>query len=175
MVREQARAIYCRASIEDGNVLTGTVVRYSDTATLPFGREQIQAKAFSPIDDVILNRQHNRKVPLARTSGGGLELVDTDTELRLRATLPDTTEALDALKLVSANVLRGFSVEFYAQQERLAGDVVVVEKARLVGIALVDSPAYPQSQVDRERRMREDQRTLARQWSRLDLIYSGAI
>ena len=176
MAREtQARAIYCRASIEDGNVLTGTVVRYSDTATLPFGKEQIEAKAFQPIGDVILNRQHDRRVPLARTNGGGLELIDSDVELRLRANLVDTVDGLDVLKLVRANVLRGFSVEFQALQERLSGDVVVVEKAVLRGIGLVDEPAYPQSHVDRERRMREDSKDLARSWNRLSLVYSGVV
>lgn len=169
----QKRAIYCRAALE-GSTLKGTVVRYGDIATLPFGRERISPGAFAPIQDVILNRQHQRDKPLARTDGG-LVLRDSPASLELEATLPDTTEALDALKLVRSNVLRGFSVEFVALQERLDNDVVVVERGRLVGIGLVDSPAYPQSQVEREKRMREDHNELAMQWSRLDLVFSGAI
>ena len=73
--------------------LTGTAVRYGDTAALPWGgTERIEAGAFQPIGDVILNASHDRGRPLART-GAGLELVDGRDALRMTATLPETREA----------------------------------------------------------------------------------
>ena len=47
--------------------------------------------------------------------GGGLELVDTETELTIRAELPETSESNDVLELVRSGVLRGLSIEFSAQ------------------------------------------------------------
>ena len=49
-------------------------------------REEFQAGAFGSVSalDVILNRQHDRRMPLARTGGGGLVLTDsTASALRL--------------------------------------------------------------------------------------------
>ena len=96
---------------------------------------------------MILNVQHERGRPIARTEGGGLELSDSDTELKVRADLPATREADDALELVRKKVLRGLSVEFRALKESLSGGVRVIKKARLLGVGLVDRPAYPQSSV----------------------------
>ena len=56
--------------------LSGVAIRYGDTATTPWGKERFSPGAFAPIGDVLLNAQHQRTVPLARTDGGGLTLVD---------------------------------------------------------------------------------------------------
>ena len=144
-----------------GRMLEGAALVYSDEAVFPFGRERIAPGAFQPLRDVILNRQHDRKTPLAR-SGAGLELIDSPEELRVRATLPDTASATETLSLVRAKILRGLSIEFHALQERQDADLRIIEKARLVGIAVVDDPQYEQSIVSarhlEERRRR--QRTL---------------
>ena len=57
--------------------------------------------------DVILNVQHDRGRPIARTGGGGLELLDNSIELGIRATIPETRDGDDALKLVNKRILRG--------------------------------------------------------------------
>ena len=146
------RTIYCRAEIHPENELqlSGTVIRYGDVAVLPFGKEIIDAGAFGDVasSDVILNRQHDRGKPLARTGeGGGLALVDSPVELRLQADLPETDTAREAITLVRSGVLRGFSVEFRALSEYTRDRILHVESAQLVGVALVDRPAYPDSQV----------------------------
>ncbi len=151
-----------KRALEIGNIvgrtLEGTALRYGDTATIgPGVRETFQPGAFSPIEDVILNGHHDRTVPLARTGGGGLEITDTDNELRIRATLPKTSSADDVLMLVRSKVLRGLSIEFVAIAERLEGDLRIVERAHLSAVSVVDSPAYAESTV--EARARRDPRT----------------
>ena len=96
--------------------------------------------------------QHDRRRPLARTGGGGLELLDTPDSLQIRAELPHTREADDALELVRRRVLRGWSVEFEALEESQEADLRTVEVADLSGLGLVDRPAYRGAQVE----MRQD-------------------
>ena len=139
---------------QEGRRLLGTAIRYGEIATLPFGHERFEPGAFAPLSDVILNVQHDRGRPLARTGGGGLMLHDDPTELRIEASLPDTQVGNDTLSLVKAGVLRGLSIEFQATEERMDGNVRIVQRARLSGVAVVDSGAYPGSVVEARRRGR---------------------
>ena len=133
----------------DKRKLSGTAMRYGDEAELPWGggKERFDPGAFAPIEDVILNVQHDRTRPIARTSGGTLEIRDTGASMDIEAQLPETVDASDALENVRAGILRGFSVEFRPEKTRLDGDTIVVEKAVLRGIGLVDRPAYKKSLV----------------------------
>ena len=135
---------------QDGRVLVGTAIKYGDVATLPWGKEKFEPGAFGPVvhADVILNSQHDRQTPLARTGGGGLTLSDSPSALIIRADLPDTQAANDVLELVRKKVLRGLSIEFKATQERNENDLRIIERADLSGCAVVDSGAYPGSSVD---------------------------
>ena len=132
----------------DGRRLEGEAIVYGDIAFFPWGQERIEPGAFSPLGDVILNRQHDRKTPPARTGGGGLFLIDSPESLSIRAELPEGVAAADeALRLVRANILRGLSIEFFPQAERQSGDLRIIERAQLIGVAVVDSPQYEQSLV----------------------------
>ena len=137
-----------------GRTLEGVAVRYGDTATLPWGRERFEPGAFGDVaaSDVILNVAHDRSRPIARTGGAGLALVDTSERLAIRADVPPTQDGDDALALVRAGVLRGLSVEFRAVAERIEGGVRVIERAVLSAIGIVDTPAYPASEVEARRR-----------------------
>lgn len=143
----ERRVVELRAG-PDGRGLSGVAVRYGDVA--PGFSERFEAGAFGDdvgAADVVLNVQHVRSRPLARTGGGGLSLVDGPDALRMAVSLPVTREADDVLSLVRAGVLRGLSVEFRAIAEREEGGVRVIERAALSGLAVVDRPAYPASTV----------------------------
>ena len=130
---------------QEGRTLIGTAISYGDIARLPFGSERFTPGAFGDLSkaDAILNVQHDRAKPLARTQGGGLYLEDSSEALRIRAEIPDTRDGEDALKLVAKRVLRGLSLEFRATKESMDdGNVRVVEQAILLGVGLVDRPAY---------------------------------
>ena len=134
-----------------GRRISGTAIRYGETAQMPFGRERFLPGAFGDLSaaDVVLNFQHQRDRPIARTGGGGLELVDTAESLTIRAELPsDCTDASDCLSLVRAGVLRGLSIEFHARQESMEQQTRVIERALLVRIGVVDEPAYPGAVVE---------------------------
>ena len=134
----------------EGRILSGQGIVYGDVARVGARAERFLPGALGADVgglDVLLNVQHIRSKMLARTGGGGLTLTDTATALEVRAELPETRESSDALELVEAKILRGFSLEFVALQERMEGPTRVIVSARLAGLALVDRPAYPASKV----------------------------
>ena len=134
-----------------GRELVGTLMRYGDLSThnMSGSPERMEAGVFGDIgnSDVILNFQHDRRRPLARTGGGGLVLTDSAESLEIAATLPNTRDADDALELVREGVLRGFSSEFYTRRSRRDGNTNVIQAAHLPRVGLVDEPAYPDSLV----------------------------
>ena len=145
----ERRYVELRADSE-GRRLSGVGVRYGDVARLPWGRERIVAGAFAPLGDVILNASHERAAPLARV-GAGLTLDDTAERLAFSAELPATRAADDVLELVRAGVMRGASVEMRVTAERFEAGVRVIERATLAAIGVVDTPAYPASEVEARR------------------------
>ena len=131
-------------------LLEGTALVYGDVARTRSGEETFEAGAFGNVSglDLLLNVQHNRQRPLARTDGGGLVLTDSPERLEISATLPATREADDALELVVTRVLRSLSIEFLATREVRQGIRRIIRAAHLGGIGLVDRGAYPQSTVE---------------------------
>ena len=131
----------------EGRRLTGTAIRYANEARMPWGRERFAVAAFAPLGDVLMNAQHDRRTPLART-GAGLTMTDTAEALRFDADLPATRAADDVLELVRTGVLRGASIEFESTRERMESDLRVIERATLKGVSIVDTPAYSDSEIE---------------------------
>ena len=149
---------YAELDRPHGRTLSGVAIRYGDLATIrhPVTRElmqdRIEAGAFGDLTraDVTLDLQHDRRRLLSRT-GSGLAFENSGSELRMTATLPETRDADDALELVRSGVLRGLSVEFHTRSERRDHGVRVIQRAHLVSIGVVDSPAYKGSLVEARR------------------------
>ena len=133
--------------------IEGVAIRFGDVATLPWGRERIEAGALTA-DDVILNLQHNRSMPLARTGGGGMEISQNDENLSFMAKMPGTTTGKDAQILLEKGILRGASLEFSVEKSRFEDDLEIIEKGKVYGIGLVDRPAYPDSVIKSMRSLR---------------------
>lgn len=129
----------------DGDTISGPLMVYGDEARFGDWRETFVPGSLRH-DDVIANLQHDRSRPVART-GAGLVLADGAAELRATITLPDTAYAREARELVNAKILRGFSIEFRAENEEWQGQTRIVREAELLGFALVDRPAYPASAI----------------------------
>ena len=129
---------------------------YGDTADLPWGRERFEPGAFGTLSraDVVLDMQHDRTKPLARTGGSGLSLDDSDVRLEINATITETPTGDEALQLVKDRILRGLSVLFRPTEWRIEdGDIFVVEKADLLAIGVVDKPAYKKATINNYRAM----------------------
>ena len=125
----------------DGRVLTGLALPFEVEGRVGTMRERFARGSVTTSGDAVLNRQHQRHLALAREPQT-LTFEVTEAGLLMRATLPETREADDVLALVTARVLRGLSVEFVANRERMEGGVRVVEAAVIRGLAVVDSGAY---------------------------------
>ena len=124
--------------------IEGTVVRYGSFAELGGGLRERFAPGSILHSDVIANIQHERSKPVART-GAGLTLADSPAELRASIAMPDTAYGREARELVKAGILRGLSMEFLTRQESWEGSERTILSADLVGIGIVDRPAYPDS------------------------------
>ena len=144
----ERRYFELRADV-DQRLLEGTALQYGDVARVDGGEESFEAGAFTDVSkaDLLLNFQHERSRPLARTGGGGLVLTDSPERLEISATLPNTREADDALELVRAGVMRGLSIEYLGLRRRREGVRSVITSARLGGLGLVDIPAYKASTI----------------------------
>ena len=144
-----------RSGSDESLKIEGVVVHYGEiTSRTHLGKERIEAGAFGNVEsaDVVLNRQHDRGKPLARTGRGGLQLIDSNTELRAVAKMPATQEARDAWKLVDSGILQGFSVEMRVSSESVVDGIRVITGAQLVGLGLVDTPAYKLSRAKTQSR-----------------------
>ena len=132
----------------EGSKLSGVVIKYGDFAEMFGEKETILPAAFGDLSkaDVILNRQHQRTAPLARTPET-LRLMNAGDTLTMEADLPDTEMARETLTLVKSGVLRGLSIEFLVKDQEIEGDIRIIKAAELRGIGVVDTPAYPNSKV----------------------------
>ena len=138
-------------------VVTGTIIRYGDRATFPWGTEEFKPGAFTGnyMLPIYANRMHLREEPLAamdtlvELEGAHLRIDDNDERMFAEITLPDTTHGRNVAVEVSPSVrlLRGLSLEFRSIEDTVNEDTAhrVISKARLFGFGVVDRPAYPGS------------------------------
>ena len=132
-------------------VVSGPVVIYGDVARTRRGPELVHPGAFLGTTDPALpvNVQHGLQAAerIASVSDGLLTFRDTPTALNAFLRLPDTQMGRTAAAGVQAGQLRGWSAEFVPLIERAENGVNAVYRALLVGLGLVDVPAYPGSLV----------------------------
>ena len=141
-----------RASIR-GRELTGTVVTYGELA--PDFREIVRAGAFGNLPgDMPVNVQHDPRLPASDRA----TLTDSPNALTLRAELlpPLPGRPMGGAEwLTRQGALTGLSMEFNTLESTSDDDGnTVVLRAELVGLGLVDSPAYPSSRIQLRQRAR---------------------
>ena len=135
--------------------VAGVAVAYGDVAQIGVAlRERFEPGSLELYKrGVQANRQHQRDRILARYPDAGLRFIQTRRSLRAEIDMPDTTDGRDCWELVRRGVLTGLSIEFRARNAdvRQDGDTLIVKRGVVVGVALVDTPAYPQSTLDKLR------------------------
>ena len=92
---------------------------------------------------ILLNLSHDRKQPLMRVE----PTTDGDRVL-LAAVLPDTQRGRDAALMVRNGTYRGLSAEVQVHADRMVAGRREIERAALVGAALVDTPAIRSARVE---------------------------
>ena len=151
MPQESVHRRWVELRFDGDRTVSGTLIKYGDEATLPWGKERFEPGAFGDLaqKDIVLNVMHERGRIVARTNPtrgqAQFELIDTEQSLEARATLTDTTDGRDALQMIKDDLLRGFSVEFVEEETRRETGLDVQVRADLRGAGLVDRPAYGQS------------------------------
>lgn len=133
--------------------MSGVALTYGETAKMPWGYEVIPYGAFGDLADADLRLTllHDPSTLLARSGGGGLEVIDTPERLEFRADVVRTQAGSDAVEMVRAGLLRGASIEFRAVSDSFQADTRIIRKANLRGFGLVDKPAYPSSVIEARR------------------------
>lgn len=135
--------------VGESRAVEGTVVRYGDIADIAgVFRETFEAGSLT-IRDATLNVQHERSMIVAR-QGAGLEFEDGRESLTMKAELANTRVADDALEAIDAGLFRGLSMEFIVEREtwdESETPLRTVSAAELRGVGIVDTPAYPASQL----------------------------
>ena len=126
-----------------GRTLSGAAMTYG--AVSPDFQERFAPGALQHSGRIDINLQHDPDLVVVR----GAMLTDGPRELRVRAEL---AEGSAALQLVKRGALNGFSIEFHAKAERREAGIRVIERAELVGLALVDRGAYPAAKAEIRRR-----------------------
>ncbi len=113
-------------------------------ANTPHGLgERFEPGAFGPASEVrvLLNVQHDFRhgIDSSFHPEGSLRFRDTTAGgMEFRAQITPEIRAL-----VAAGKLTGTSLEFDALSEQTEGGVRVIERGRLLGLGLVDSPVFP--------------------------------
>ena len=152
-VRMQDVLVKLRAS-ENGRGVVGTAIVYNSETKLPWGtREKIMPGALVWDEEkTILNLQHQRQKPLARSGKNGtLKLIDSPSELKFEAEIVKTTDGDNALALIGDNVIRGASIEFSVEKSDYDGELEIIRAGKLFGIGLVDIPQYEEAYVEKMR------------------------
>ena len=135
--------------------IAGTIIRYGDKATFPWGTEEIEPGAFGALagQDLYVNRMHERSQPIARTPDPALVITDGDDAMRAEIKLPKSSAWAQMVDdEVRRGVLRGLSLEFRVKTDEIEGiDKPLshrrIKEATMYGFGVVDRPAYPRSTV----------------------------
>ena len=142
--------------------LRATVIRYGERANIAGFTEEFLPGSLDH-KDVVANLHHDRSKVIARTNGGGLNLLDSPESLSMELGFLPTQDAQDARTLARRGVLSGVSIEFRAIKDQWQGNHRTIEKAELSGLALVPRPAYQGSKIEAVRHeIRRPKRLLLR-------------
>lgn len=143
-------------NINSDRIIEGVVVRYGDFATLDRIRERFVSGAFGDSLNrraIRVNFQHDRTRPLAVPT-----FEDSADALRVRFQLPNTADGNDTMELLKTGVLSGISMEFSADEESYDPTTRIreIRRATMLGVAVVDYPAYRDSVATFAKRYHED-------------------
>ena len=139
----------------DSNDVEGVAAVFDREAEIGWFTEKIDRHAFDHTDmsDVVLNFNHDNSLLLAGTRNGSLQLQVTDEGLLQKASIIDTTQGRDVMKLVRSGLISSMSFAFSIAK---GGEIwetrsdgreyrTITDIDRIYDVSLVTFPAYPQT------------------------------
>lgn len=132
----------------------GIACVFNQPADLGWFIETIDRHAFDLCDmsDVVLNFNHNNDILLARTLNGSLVLSVDDRGLFQSASIVDTTDGEDVLKLVKNGLINKMSFAFTIAPDGERWETIdgkehrtITKIDKLYDVSLVTFPAYSQT------------------------------
>ena len=139
----------------DSNDVEGVAAVFDREADIGWFTEKIDRHAFDHTDmsDVVLNFNHDNSLLLAGTRNGSLQLQVTDEGLLQKASIIDTTQGRDVMKLVRSGLISSMSFAFSIAK---GGEIwetrsdgreyrTITDIDRIYDVSLVVFPAYPQT------------------------------
>lgn len=139
----------------DSNDVEGVAAVFDREADIGWFTEKIDRHAFDHTDmsDVVLNFNHDNSLLLAGTRNGSLQLQVTDEGLLQKASIIDTTQGRDVMKLVRSGLISSMSFAFSIAK---GGEIwetrsdgreyrTITDIDRIYDVSLVTFPAYPQT------------------------------
>ena len=139
------------ATKEDGSGIEGVVIKYGDIANF-YGMTIEIAPGALQFDDAIVNRQHDRSLPIARQGDEYVAFEDSASAMKMSLDWPAHSIAQDTKQMVEQKLLRGLSMEIVVAREEIDNerDHIKVLEASMTGVAIVDRPAFKESQIAAE-------------------------
>ena len=139
------------AQNEAGDGFNGTLLTLGDTADRGSYKETVELGAKVTIkDDAVLNRQHQRHLPVAKAGTKFLSLSNGASAVTANLMAwPETETAKEAKAQLDAGILTGLSMEYRVNEAEWAGDLRIIKDLDIVDLAMVDRPLYPESKINR--------------------------
>jgi len=135
--------VYVELRARDGRIIEGVALPFGVEARIGRLRERFEPGSIEVREPAIVNLGHDRRQPLGIAQFG--ELRDA---LAFTADLPAGPRQDAALVDVREGRLTGASIEFAAVRQRFEGALRIIERAIVVGVALTDRPAYPDTAIE---------------------------
>ena len=133
--------------------LSGILLTYNEAVADGRGHLFRRGSLEWPADGILLNLSHDRKQPLMR-----VQPEDDGDRVLLDAPLPDTQRGRDTAVMVRAGTYTGLSAEVQVHADRTVGGRREIERAELVGAAVVDTPAIRSATVTVHEKQRQRRR-----------------
>ncbi len=149
------------AADTETRTLKGLIVPFGQVGNTSAGAVEFHPDAFGQIkaEDIVLNLEHQRTVPLGRGIKGSEEITPNGVSMSFK--IAPTTVGTDTLIEAAEGLRPAFSIEANADEYTIDKGVMKVSAATLTGCAVVTNPAFKAAQITEVAATEEEQTTEA--------------
>lgn len=135
------------ASDTETRTIKGLVVPFSKVGNTSAGPVRFEFGAFGEVDasQLVLNMEHDRTRPIGRGVAGSEEVTPAGVSMAFK--IAPTSAGNDALVEAAEGLRPSFSIEAELGQYEIQKGVIVVQSAKLTGVAHVTNPAFKDANI----------------------------